>query len=969
MFKKIDPKLNLPEEELKVLEFWRENKIFEKSIGKESSKGDFVFYEGPPTANGKPGIHHVLARSFKDLFARYKTMQGYRVLRKAGWDTHGLPVELQVEKELGISGKGQIENIVPGDKAASIEKFNKLCRESVWQYKEEWEKLTERMAYWVDMNDPYVTYDAKYIESLWWIISEVNKKGLLYKGHKVVPYCPRCGTALSSHEVAQGYKNIEEESIYIKIRSTVEPNTYFLVWTTTPWTLAGNAALAINDKIIYCKVQLSSNNNQTTSNLIISKSQTGKIFGTDYKIIEEYTGKELIEMYSKGERDYEPIYPDGEKFSEAGERSYKIISGDFVTDTDGTGIVHIAPAFGEDDYVTGFQKNNIKVLKTVDEKGTELAGAGVGIFVKDADSEIKLDLEKRGILFKKEKTKHDYPFCWRCDSPLLYFAKDSWYIAMSKLRDQLIENNSQVNWNPVYLKNGRFGNWLENIQDWALSRDRYWGTPLPVWECDKCKEYRVVSSLSEVGNADPHKPYIDAIEFDCQCGGKMKRTPEVMDVWFDSGAMPFAQYHYPFENNELQQEQFPADFICEAVDQTRGWFYTLLAISTILKDSPAYKNVISTGHVLDQYGKKMSKSKGNIIVPEDAFSKYGADVIRNFFYTVNQPGEPKLYNEKEVLSVSRNLFLTLWNVYSFFSTYAAIDNFDPGSRKTESSNALDKWVLALLNKTVGIVIESLEKYDPYKATNENICFIGELSTWYVRRSRRRFWKSENDDDKESAYHTLYEVLTILTKLIAPMAPMFAETIWSGLKSKDDAVSVHLASYPNARAVDSKILGEMDRARKIVEEGLKKRAEAKIKVRQPLQKIVYGGERLDTDLETIVAEEVNTKQIIWDKDSKEVELDIEISEELKIEGLSREITRNIQSLRKNCGFQVEDRIRVYWYSDSDIIKKTFKSFVQAISKEVLANTIEENSKAIDQNDSMVDGQKINFLLEKENAQKN
>ena len=955
MFKKVDPKLNLPEEEKKILDFWRENKIFQKTLDKESPNGNFVFYEGPPTANGQPGLHHVEARSFKDLFCRYKTMRGYYVKRKAGWDTHGLPVELQVEKELGISGKPEIENIVKGDKKSSIEKFNKLCRESVWKYKTDWEKLTERMAFWLDMEDPYITYDPKYIESVWNVIAEAENKGLLYKGHKVVPYCTRCGTALSSHEVAQGYKNISEESVYLKIKSTKD-DIYFLVWTTTPWTLAGNAALAFGPNIEYSLVE------KDDKKYILSNQRVESVLDSDTKIIEKLSGKEIVERYSTSDNDYEPLYPDGEKFSEAGEKAYKLILGDFVTDSDGTGIVHIAPAFGEDDYETGFKKQGIKVLKTVDDKGIELAGAGKGSWVKNADEKIKADLESRGILFKKETTAHDYPFCWRCDTPLLYFARDSWYITMSKLRTELLVNNEKINWNPEYLKNGRFGNWLENINDWAISRDRYWGTPLPIWECEKCDKYKVISKLTDIGDIDPHKPFIDEVEFDCDCGGKMKRTPEVMDVWFDSGAMPFAQYHWPHENEELFKEQYPAEFICEAVDQTRGWFYTLLAISTIVNGDSSYKNVISVGHLLDEKGKKMSKSLGNIVTPDEVFEKFGADVIRYYFYSVNQPGEPKLFSEKEVLSLSRNLFLTLWNVYSFFMTYASIDKFTPKS-ELNSENVLDRWILAKYNQLVKKATDSLDKYDPYQASVAIVDFVAELSTWYVRRSRRRFWKSESDLDKNSAYETLFATLVGLSKLIAPFSPMYAEHLYLGLRQEGDPQSIHLADFPVVKDVDEKIISDMDLARKVVEAGLAARAEAKIKVRQPLSSLKYFGEKLTEEYELIIAEEVNVKKVknSNNKSEKLVELDTEISEELKIEGLSRELIRNVQDLRKKTGLQVEDRIILKFKTDSEVLKKVIEEMSETIKKEVLANEIDDLSEQGEE--YLIEKEKILLFVEK------
>jgi len=961
--------------------------------------------------------------------------------------------------------------------------------------------------------------------------------------------------------VAQGYKNIEEESVYLKIKSKKE-DIYFLVWTTTPWTLAGNAALAVNGKMVYCLLQIA----DSKSKLILAKSRIGDVLkGVDYKIIEEFSGEELIKQYGVDGQDYEPIYPEGLTFSEAGERSYKLISADFVSDQNGTGIVHVAPAFGEDDYIWGYQQNDICVLKTVDEKGIELAGAGKGSFVKDADSEIKIDLEKRGILLKKEIISHDYPFCWRCETALLYFARDSWFIAMSKLRDQLLANNEKINWNPEYLKHGRFGNWLENVNDWAISRDRYWGTPLPVWKCEeeKCKKYKVIGDFSEFrsskntkvtklvfirhgeaannltrtnscssnkwhltergrkqaeclaqimaeekydvlitspvlraketaeiisqkigltpivddliaeydfgqwnekckkelieGNKDyqqykkiptleqkfvhklgidgesraevvervgkfinkivknypgktvviishgginaaiakfankisvpeydhlegitrhcqeytyyinqkgegfdPHKPYIDEIEFECSCGGVMKRTPEVMDVWLDSGTMPFSQYHWPFENEAKFNEQFPADFICEAVDQTRGWFYTLLAISTIIKGETAYKNVISVGHVLDEKGKKMSKSLSNIIYPMDAFAKYGADVIRYYFYSVNQPGEPKLFSDKEVISLSRNLILTLWNVFTFFMTYASIDGFVPkGDNK--SDNLLDRWILAKMNQLKAEVVKSLDKYDSYRASNIILEFIAELSTWYIRRSRKRFWKSENDADKIDAYETLYIVLVDLLKLLAPFTPMFAETIYRNLRQENDVTSVHLAEFPLSEEFDKKIIEDMVQARKFVEAGLSKRAEAKIKVRQPLASLTYYGAKLEDGLEQIIADEVNVKKVENGGEAKEgqiVDLDLFITAGLKIEGLSRELIRSIQALRKKSGFEVENRIILNYETNSDILRQTFEKFGHEIAREVLATTTKTEKAEVEGAEEYdIEGEKI------------
>lgn len=943
-FRKVDPKLNLDIEEKKILTFWQKEDIFNKTLTQKSEKGNFVFYEGPPTANGQPGLHHVLARAFKDLFVRYKTMEGYHVERKAGWDTHGLPVELQVEKELGISGKHQIENIVQGNSYASIEKFNKLCKESVWKYKSQWEEMTERMGYWVDMQNPYITYEPKYIDSVWNIIGEIDKKGLLYKSYKIVPYCPRCGTALSSHEVAQGYQNVKEESVYVLFKSS-QADLYFLVWTTTPWTLSGNIALAFSKDVNYVIVE------SEGLRFVLAKNRIDEVLKSDHKIIKEFKGDDLVkELTSKDKKcdDYEALYRDGLDFAEAGDRSYKLILADYVSDNDGTGIVHIAPAFGQEDYEWGYERNDIKILKTVDEQGIALAGAGKGSFVKDADKDVIHDLEKRKLLFKKEKFSHDYPFCWRCDSPLLYYAKDSWYVATTKVSKNLISNNEKINWNPKHLKNGRFGKWLENNVDWALSRDRYWGTPLPIWECEVCKKYKVVTSLDEIGGVEPHRPYVDAIEFRCDCGGKMVRTPEVIDCWFDSGSMPYAQYHYPFENKSIFEEQYPADFICEAVDQTRGWFYTLLAISTLVSDKIAYKNVISTGHVLDEKGQKMSKSKGNIVVPNEAFEKYGADVIRFFMYSVNKPEESKLFIEKEVLSVSRNLFMTLWNVYSFFMLYAEIDSFKPQGR-LQSENVLDKWIIAKLNELTKKIRFSMAHYDPYKPSNDLLDFVQELSTWYIRRSRRRFWKSESDIDKNSAYETLYYVLRKLSILLAPFVPMFAETLYIGLRQPNDPMSVHLCEYPDIDIIEKEVLESMKHTRMIVEEGLSLRKKAGIKVRQPLQELVYKEKKLEFEYEEIIREEVNIKTVRHNKNSEDkVELDTKITKVLADEGLAREIVRKIQDMRKKADFNVSDRIEISFETDShslsEVIVKTWNEY---ITHETLA--IKVNEKIIEPTD--------------------
>ncbi len=962
MFKKIDPKLDIVKEEEKVLKFWDENKIFKKTLEKNKDKEKFIFFEGPPTANGKLGIHHVLARVFKDAIPRYKTMKGYNVPRKAGWDTQGLPVELEVEKHLGISGKDQIENLVEGDRVASIKKFNDQCRESVWKYTKEWEDVTKRIFYWLDMEKPYATHDKKYIESLWWIVNEAYKQDLLYKGHKVVPHCSRCGTALSSHEVAQGYKDVTEKSVYIKFNTIGSNNEKLLAWTTTPWTLPGNVGLAVGEDVDYVKVK------QGEEILILAKSRL-EILNDKYEVIEKMKGKDLEGI------EYEPLFD-----VEGGENeiSHKVILADFVTTEDGTGIVHTAVMYGEDDYLLG-DKVGLPKNHTVGEDGKFLSNVEkwAGVFVKKAEPEIIADLKERNLLYKDEYYTHSYPHCWRCGSPLLYYARDSWYFAMSKLKDKLLKNNEKINWIPSHLKKGRFGDWLENVNDWAISRSRYWGTPLPIWECSEkkqdiknptlprlrgagkiqtsCDNFIVIQSYEELAKLsgkeiniesfDPHRPYIDDIEIKCdKCGGKMNRVEEVMDCWFDSGSMPYAQNHYPFENKDLIKADFPADYISEAIDQTRGWFYSLLAVSTIVQDDTSYKNVISLGHIMDDKGHKMSKSVGNIIDPMDVINKFGADPLRYFFYTINQPGDTKNYSEKGMLTVTRNVFLTLWNVYSFFSTYASLDKFEP-SDDIKYSNPLDRWVISKKNSLIKTVVEGLDSYDIYNPTIAIEKFINELSTWYVRRSRSRFWKSENDSDKNDAFNALYEVLVDLSKLMAPFTPAFSEMIYTGLKSDNDPESVHLCDYPEAGSIDKEIMQSMDRLKEIVEQGHAERSTLQIKLRQPLKKAEYVGESLGDELEAILLEELNVKEVEAVKklnfetkvENSFVAFDPDISDELKAEGTARELIRMIQGMRKKAEFQVEDRITLN-YETSDNIKKVFEDKSEMIKKEILATNI-------------------------------
>ncbi len=991
-FKKVDAKSDFPKLEEEVLAYWDANDIFGKSVEKDASKGDFVFYEGPPTANGKPGLHHVLARSFKDAVPRYKTMKGYRVRRKAGWDTHGLPVELQVEKALGLRNKQDIENIVPGDTRASVIEFNRRCRESVWEYRDLWEKLTKRMGYWVDMKHPYVTYEDGYIESVWWQFARIagltdeHGESLLYRGHKIVPYCYRCGTALSSHEVAQGYKEVKDQSAYVMFRVRSREDAYLLAWTTTPWTLPGNVALAVGAETEYVSVPVrmpvsdgeggeSVKSDVRTTTLILSKeafhrnaadirerlSSEGD-YDADRKDgmseedafakygIETALGKDLVGL------SYEPLFDATiEAAAEEGNNkgAWQVYAGDFVTTEDGTGIVHIAPAFGEDDADLA-RERGLPTLHTVDLGGKMTKGfPGAGMPVKKkndrnrgvVDDQVLEDLRGRALLFGEETYEHDYPHCWRCDTPLIYYAKPSWFIAMSKLRDRLVENADKVDWVPEHIKDGRFGEWLRGAKDWAISRDRYWGTPIPVWECDTCGHRKIVGSQAELeqlaGSApdDLHKPYIDEVEWKCGCGkGTMRRTPEVLDVWFDSGAMPLAQFSYPNGTDDETKRGiesgtlFPADYISEAIDQTRGWFYTLHAIATLLHKAGvvnagnAYRNVVCLGHVLDAKGKKMSKSKGNVIDPFEMFDRYGADALRWYLYSINQPGLPKRFDEKGMREVMSRVFRMLWNSYSFFTTYASIDNWSPQESMKPSENLLDRWILSELQVLVRDVSESLEVYDLFTPTGKIEAFIDDLSNWYIRRNRKRFWKNENDTDKEDAYATLHTVLVTLSQLMAPFTPFLSEEIYRNLTGKE---SVHLSDWPEADEglIDEKLDEEMRAVRVVVSLGLQKRADSGIRVRQPLRKIVITRE-LSELYDEIIREELNVKSversepltdieaekqgwkcIAWIKGDKAdmVCLDLVIDESLKLEGEAREIVRAIQEGRKAAGFEVSDRI--------------------------------------------------------------
>ncbi|PIT90736.1 MAG: isoleucine--tRNA ligase [Candidatus Komeilibacteria bacterium CG10_big_fil_rev_8_21_14_0_10_41_13] len=1144
--------IKFSEIEEKILEFWETEKIFKKTLKKDCPKGPFTFYEGPPTANGKPGIHHVLARAFKDLIPRYKTMQGYLVERKAGWDTHGLPVELQVEKTLEISGKGEIEKY-------GIEEFNRQCRQSVWQYQADWEKLTSRIGFWLDMDHPYVTYHKNYVESLWWIFKEVADQGLLYQGYKVVPHCPRCGTALSSHEVAQGYKSVTEPSVYIKFKVTqdkglIKSGDYILSWTTTPWTLPGNVALAVGENFGYVRVK---HNNDY---YVLAKDRLEVLEG-DYSIEAQLIGSDLLGL------EYEPLFLGAiPEETENYHNGFKIYAAGFVTTDDGTGIVHTAVMYGEDDYLLG-SEIGLPKYHTVDESGyfNETVKKWAGKFVKDDEvtKEIIKDLDSRGLLLRQADYTHDYPFCWRCDTPLLYYAKDSWFFKMSELRGRLMEENQKINWVPEHLKEGRFGEWLSQVKDWAISRERYWGTPLPIWRCEKCQEIKVIGSydqlreqslerltkfvvmrhgqaennlaktfsraedkwpltdlgrqqtaeqvkrlkdqkidliiaspvlrtrqtaeiaakelgleviydqalaeydfgqwleiskeerlnrpdyqdyrsktleekfdyrlgkngetareimdraekfllktnkeyfgknillithagiaaavnrvlnqanledyvnfegvgyaavvneyLTEDGKSfDPHRPYIDRHKLKCQCGGQMTRVPEVADCWFDSGSMPFAQHHYPFENQEKvdAQDYYPADFISEAIDQTRGWFYTLLAVGTLLGKGTPYQNVICLGHINDAKGQKMSKSKGNIVDPWEVMNQWGADALRFHLYTMNQPGETKNFDIKNVESVVKKNFNLLFNVLSFYQTYA--EDRPASTDLPQVKHVLDEWILARLNQTAEKITTYLNQYNLFSAARLITDFIDDLSTWYLRRSRDRF-KSQDEKDKAQAIETLGYVLLTLSKLMAPFTPFIAEELYRRLKGP--LQSVHLETWPETQTVNDQVLREMAKARKVVELALAQRDETGFKVRQPLSKLTVMGEKLAGDLSEIIKDEVNVKEVEFVKaEELSVGLDIVLTEELKLEGLLRELVRSINQLRKEAGLTINDSVVIGYQTDSEMVKKVVSDFKAeilsgTISAEIKPEKITENLIAKDLD---LNGEKLWLALKK------
>ena len=883
MYEKVSTKLDFTSREEKVLKFWKENEIFEKSIEEKKDLPTYTFYDGPPTANGKPHIGHVLTRVIKDMIPRYQTMKGHKIIRKAGWDTHGLPVELEIEKELGIDGKEQIE-------AYGLDPFIRKCKESVWKYKGMWEEFSNKVGFWADMDNPYVTYHNTFIESEWWALKKIWDDGLLYKGFKIVPYCPRCGTPLSSHEVAQGYKTVKERSAVVRFK-VIGEDAYFLAWTTTPWTLPSNVALCVNPDENYCKVKAADGYTYYMAEALLDKVLGGmaeklvkeeKITeGTPaYEILETYKGKEL-----EG-KEYEPLFECTKEYvAKLPQKGHYITCDSYVTMSDGTGIVHIAPAFGEDDSRIG-RNYELPFVQFVDGKGDLTAETPyAGKFVKDADPLVLKDLDAEGKLFDAPKFEHDYPFCWRCDTPLIYYARESWFIKMTAVKDDLVRNNKTINWIPASIGEGRFGNWLENIQDWGVSRNRYWGTPLNIWECE-CGHQHSIGSREELykmsGNekaktVEFHRPYIDEITITCpECGKQMKRVPEVIDCWFDSGAMPFAQHHYPFENKDLFEQQFPADFISEAVDQTRGWFYSLLAESTLLFNKAPYKNVIVMGHVQDENGQKMSKSKGNAVDPFNALETYGADAIRWYFYTSSAPWLPKRFSGKAVQEGQRKFMGTLWNTYAFFVLYANIDNFDASKYTLEYDKlpVMDKWLLSKLNSTVAEVDSNLDQYRIPEAAKALQDFVDEMSNWYVRRSRERFWAKGMEQDKINAYMTLYTALVTICKAAAPMIPFMTEDIYQNLVRSNDAnapESIHLCDFPvvNKDHIDKKLEEDMEDVLDAVVMGRACRNEAAIKNRQPISRMYIKSDfTLSEFYQEIIEDELNVKEVVFTDDVRD-----------------------------------------------------------------------------------------------------
>ncbi|MDY6917980.1 MAG: isoleucine--tRNA ligase [Chloroflexota bacterium] len=989
MFEPVSSKASFPELEKRIIELWKERRIFERSVEERRAGPLFVLYEGPPTANASPGVHHVLSRVFKDAIPRYKTMKGYCCPRKAGWDTHGLPVELEIERELGLSSKAEIE-------AYGVARFNARCRDSVFRYVREWDDLTERIAFWVDMEHPYITLHNEYIESCWWIVKQLWDSGLMYQGYRVTPHCPRCGTSLSSHEVALGYDEADDPSVYIKFR--VDPASipdtpldsllqaagpglkpvYLLAWTTTPWTLPGNTALAVAPDADYSVME------GENDYLIMASALVSLVGLEDYREAGRVAGEAIA-----GTLTYEPLYnphtfdierkrfrDDHLTVEDPDDRlRYRVIDAGFVSMEDGTGIVHVAPSFGDVDYEAGQDRGLDFVRDYVDLQGMVRGTYPfAGRFVKEADPLILEDLKSRGLLYRSETVRHTYPFCWRCRTPLLYYAKPSWYIRTTARKDRLISGNDEINWYPEHIKRGRFGDWLENNVDWAVSRERYWGTPLPIWRCDGCGREECVGSVAELkakpgfrGLEEPldlHRPFVDAVSFECnECHGRMQRLPDVLDAWFDSGAMPVCQWHYPFENADTFKRFFPADYICEAVDQTRGWFYTLHALSTLLFDQPCFRNVICLGHILDAQGEKMSKSKGNVVDPWSVIDKHGADALRWYLVTSSPAGSVRRFSAQLVGEGLKRFILTLWNVYSFFVTYANIDSFDPRAATGAACDAeLDRWILSELNQVVDRVTRALEGYDPTDAGRAVQDLVEDLSNWYVRRSRRRFWKSENDADKLAAYATLYHCLVTVAKLLAPLTPFLAEELYQNLVRSvypDEPESVHLATFPEAdlSRVDEQLTGDTHLAMKVSSLGRSARSKAGIKVRQPLARVVVGarpkGEREGlARVRAQVLEELNVKEMEFadsldspDLVSAEdggfaVAIDTHLTPELADEGLAREIVHRLQTMRKQAGFDIADYIVTY-FEGGEALRRVVSGFADYIKQETLSRDLAQS----------------------------
>jgi isoleucyl-tRNA synthetase len=950
MFEKVDQKVSFPELEKQLMARWKEEGTFQKSLDMRAGKPRFVFYEGPPTANGKPATHHILARAFKDLFGRYKTMKGFYVERKAGWDTHGLPVEIEIEKKLKISGKFEIENEI------GIERFNELCRASVHEYVSDWVAFSERMGFWLDYDNAYWTLTPEYIQSVWWALSEMWKQGLVYKGFRVAPYCSRCATPLSSHELAQGYRdNVPDPSVFVRFRLKNDPpgarrahdfeRTSILAWTTTPWTLPGNVALAVDNDVDYIKVK-----DGDDGFLILAEARL-EVLNESPEVVERMKGSDLVGL------DYEPLFP----YSVPSEgRAHYVVDADFVSTAEGTGVVHTSALYGVDDLKL-CQEKGIPFRHTVglDGKFLPYVEKFAGLHVKEADPVILDDLRARGLLYRSETILHTYPECWRCRTPLIYYALDSWYVRTTERKDELIANNAATNWVPAHIKTGRMGDWLENNVDWAISRSRYWGTPLPFWVCDKCDEQRCVSSSAELGlkeDTDLHRPFIDSVTLPCsKCDGVMRRVPEVLDAWFDSGSMPFAQRGHPRRGTKEFEEAFPADFISEAMDQTRGWFYSLLAISTLLFKQNAYRNVICLGLVVDPKGKKQSKSRGNVLDPNFLFDNFGSDAVRWYFYTAAPVGENYRTGADTLRETVQQFFIPLWNCYSFFVTYARLDGFDPSKPAVPVAerHVLDRWLLSKLSGLVETVTEGLDSYDANEPSRRIHRFVDDLSNWYIRRSRRRFWKSQSDSDKLAAYQTLYETLRTVSQLMAPFAPFTSDAIYRNLSNDE---SVHLTDFPDAAPHhDAEVEADMARARQAVEAGLSARDGARLKVRQPLASIALPGETLPEDIAAIVREELNVKSLVFG--APEVKLDTEITEDLKLEGLAREVVRAIQDRRKKLGFNVEDRIDARYEADGMLVR-AIERHAGYIKNETLSVSLDKGrAEDFDGEQLMIEGEQI------------